>query len=981
MTTLRPVTRRIIAGAALALALVAVLGPVDHRGAVASSVGGGALVAAVALGVVLTYRSSGVINFANAATATYAAYLFNGLQREGELFLPPLPNPLSLLEGLLHAVGVSQADLPDWPTSLAFGAPLTFGAAFALSLVMASVLGLLMHLLVFRPLRHAPPLAKTVASIGLLLVFQAIVVLRFSSQAMPVKPLLAKRPVDVLGTSIASDQLILGGLVIAATVALWAAFRFTRFGLATRAAAEDEKGALLIGLSPEKLAAANWVLSSVLAAAFGILAATVNASLDPATITLLIIPALGAALVGGLSSFGLTVFAAFAIAGSQTLIQFFAATKTWFPTADGAPLPGVREALPLLVIIAVLFVRGDRLPTRGAIGAGRLPYAPAPTGVAAKTAAGLAVGVTGLLLLGPEWRLATVNSLIGAAMCLSLVVLTGFVGQISLAQMAFAGIGGFTVSKLATDLGIGFPLAPILGAVAAMLVGLVAALPALRVRGVNLAIVTLASAAAVENLVFKNAALSGGIEGAPVPAPRLLGVGLGPNDAASFGDGKLPSPLFGILCLLVVVALAILVVNVRRSATGRQLLAVRTNERAAAAGGINVTGAKLLAFALAAFIAGIAGTLSAYRFGSVSATTFGSFASIGFLAFAYLGGISSVTGAMLGGLLVANGLGFTALDRWFHVEPGFVNLLGGLGLIITAIVHPEGLAGGLQALRRAARLPIRRRAVRPGAAGGRTRGRGRGGDLMALLEAKGITVSFGALRAVADLSLSVGAGRLVGLIGPNGAGKTTFVDAITGFTPHDGSLVFDGRDLTGALPHQRARAGLVRTWQSVELFDDLTVRENLAAVAHRQRAGSLLLDLVRPRRALDGAPVERALAAVGVTELADLRPRELSHGQRMLVGVARALATAPGLVCMDEPAAGLDTAESEALGQRLRRIVDDGTSVLLIDHDMGLVLNCCDEIYVIEFGRLIAHGPPAEVRADPRVIEVYLGSTASEVAP
>jgi branched-chain amino acid transport system ATP-binding protein len=243
-----------------------------------------------------------------------------------------------------------------------------------------------------------------------------------------------------------------------------------------------------------------------------------------------------------------------------------------------------------------------------------------------------------------------------------------------------------------------------------------------------------------------------------------------------------------------------------------------------------------------------------------------------------------------------------------------------------------------------------------------------------LLEADEISVTFGALRALDRLSLSVDAGRLVGLIGPNGAGKTTFVDAITGFTPHTGRLVFDAHELNGAPPRQRARAGLARTWQSVELFDDLTVAENLEAVAHRQSVRSLLLDLVWPRRTRDRTAVEYALEAVGATDLADRQPRELSHGQRTLIGVARAIALSPLLICMDEPAAGLDTTESETLGQRLRGIVDRGTSILLIDHDMGLVLNWCDEIYVIEFGALIARGSPAQIRSDTRVIEAYLGT-------
>ena len=247
---------------------------------------------------------------------------------------------------------------------------------------------------------------------------------------------------------------------------------------------------------------------------------------------------------------------------------------------------------------------------------------------------------------------------------------------------------------------------------------------------------------------------------------------------------------------------------------------------------------------------------------------------------------------------------------------------------------------------------------------------------MPLLSAHDIRVTFGQLRAIDGLSISVGRGQLVGLIGPNGAGKTTFVDAVSGFTRFAGRLEFDGHDLTSAPPHRRARAGLARTWQSVELFDDLTVAENLEAVAHRPSASGFVLDLVRPRRRSGAELVERALDAIGGRDLADRHPHELSHGQRMLVGVARALATVPKLVCMDEPAAGLDTTESASLGQRLRAVADSGISVLLIDHDMDLVLTWCDDIYVVEYGTEIAHGAPDAIRADERVIEAYLGGPA-----
>lgn len=314
------------------------------------------------------------------------------------------------------------------------------------------------------------------------------------------------------------------------------------------------------------------------------------------------------------------------------------------------------------------------------------------------------MAAAGLILLGPEWRLAITNSIIGMILCLSLVVLTGYVGQISLAQMTLAGVAGFTLAKLATEHGVPFPLGPLLAAGVATVVGLVTALPGLRVRGVHLAVMTLAAAVAIENVVFENPSWSGGLGGARV-GPRFLGIGFGPNDAGSL-DGDLPSSWFGLFCLAVALAVAVAVVALRRSAIGQRMLAVRANERAAAAAGVSVAGTKVLAFAIAVFIAGLGGVLSGYRFGSVTPLTFGSLASVTLLAYAYLGGISSVSGAVIGGLLVAGGVGFTALDQWFGVGSEYTLLIAGVGLVGTAVLNPEGLAGVFGRSRRRLRVPV-----------------------------------------------------------------------------------------------------------------------------------------------------------------------------------------------------------------------------------------------------------------------------------
>jgi branched-chain amino acid transport system ATP-binding protein len=247
--------------------------------------------------------------------------------------------------------------------------------------------------------------------------------------------------------------------------------------------------------------------------------------------------------------------------------------------------------------------------------------------------------------------------------------------------------------------------------------------------------------------------------------------------------------------------------------------------------------------------------------------------------------------------------------------------------------------------------------------------------MSAVLVTSGLSVRFGGVRAVDDVDVVVDEGQLVGLIGPNGAGKTTFVDAITGFVRYTGRAELDGRDLGGMAPHARARRGLARTWQSTELFDDLTVRENLTVAAERPSFLALAAELVG--RPIGGsAEAEEALQLLDLGSIAEATPSELTQGQRKLVGVARAIAMRPRLLCLDEPAAGLDTHESDDLGRRLRRVSDAGTTTLLIDHDMGLVMNICDRITVLEFGKVIAAGPPDEVRRDARVVSAYLGGAS-----
>jgi branched-chain amino acid transport system permease protein len=378
----------------------------------------------------------------------------------------------------------------------------------------------------------------------------------------------------------------------------------------------------------------------------------------------------------------------------DSLVTYFS-SKSWFPTSAGVPIPGVTELLFFLIIVVAMFARGARLPERGMLAEARLPAAPPAARVITPAIAAGAVAVAALLVLPFDFRQALINSLIGTTVCLSFVVTTGFVGQISIVQVGLAGISGFIVSKLAVHAGIGFPLGPLVGAAAATGIGVLTAVSALRVRGVSLAIVTLAAGVALEQFVFANPTIGGGESGAPVPPPHLLGIDLSPRAGFPIPASTLPSPVFGFVCVIAVVVLGMLVAGIRRSTLGQRMLAVRSNERAAAGAGIDVRAVKLIAFAISSAIAGVAGALYAYNFGSVTAGRFGIVAALSFVAFAYLGGITTVSGAVVGGLLVTEGLVIHAVNVWFGVPAGYQLLIAGLALIVTIMFNPLGIAGAV----------------------------------------------------------------------------------------------------------------------------------------------------------------------------------------------------------------------------------------------------------------------------------------------
>ena len=602
-----------------------------------------------------------------------AAYVFYELRTSGSLLLPPIPF-------LPHTIGL--------------GGPWSTVPAFVVSLLVCAVTGTVFDAIVLGRLRGGSPLAKLLASLGLLLTLQAFVLVRFGSTGQIAPAVFSESPgssVHVFGQSVPDDRFVLTVMVLALAAILWAAYRYTTFGIATRAAAEHETKAMLAGLSPAKLSRINTTLGFVIAGGVGILVAPMS-QLDANTIALAVIPALAAALFARFTSFSVVTVAGLAMGAIGSIITYLS-SLSWFPTSAGSAMPGVTQVVYFLIIIVALVWRGDRLPARGVSVEPSLPPAPEARRIVAPGAALGMLAIGALLVLPYDFRQALTNSAIGVILCLSFVVIVGFVGQISILQLGLAGVAGVIISKLALHAGIGFPVGLIAAVGGAVVLGTAGAIPALRVRGVTLAIVTLSAAWALQEFVFANPTIGGGVTAAAVPSPHLFGLDLGPNGAFPINASSPPSPAFGAVCVIVAMIVGILVAGLRRSRTGTRMLAVRSNERAAAAAGIDVRREKLIAFAIASGIAGLAGGLYAYDFGSVSGTNFGVLPALGFLAFAYLGGITTVSGAVIGGLLVPQGIGFVALNKVFGVPLSYQLLVGGIALIVTIMMNPVGVAG------------------------------------------------------------------------------------------------------------------------------------------------------------------------------------------------------------------------------------------------------------------------------------------------
>jgi ABC-type branched-subunit amino acid transport system permease subunit len=644
----------------------------------------GSVFAMLSQSAVVAYRGSGVVNLATGAIAMYVAYTYAGL-RAGQLMILPLPNPLALIEGIASWFG-DTLRLPRWPTFVGVGGPMGVVPALVICAAVSAVLGGLSYWLVFRPLRNASPLAKTIASVGLLLALQAVVILRFGTDSIVVPNTLPSGSIKVGSDAIPVNGFVLLAIAVVVCVALALVFGRTRFGIATKAAAGNERGAIMLGLSPSRLAASCWVISSLVAGMAGALFASIS-GLNPTDYTLFVIPALAAALLARMNSFVVATVAAVLIGCAQSVTVALQSSFSWWPQFGSA------NGIPLIIIAIAMIVIGRTIPERGAIIRIRLPESPAPKYVFRTGLPLLLLTLAGLIWLPYDLRGAIDNSLIGVVVALSFVVVAGFAGQISLMQLSLAGVAALAMTTFAGSHGWPFLAASLASILVAGLVGVIAGLPALRVRGVELAVLTLGAAYVFESMVLDNPSiLTGADQSNSIPQPSLFGLNFGINDKFPFGNPGSPNAGFGMFLIIVVVICIAGVIWLRRSALGRHFLAVRSDERAAAGLGISVASTKLFAFGIGAIIAGVSGVLNAYAYQSITAGPYVSIASVSALAIAYLGGISTVSGAIWAGTLATGGFSFRILERVAHLGQ-YEQLISGVGLVLAAILNPEGIAG------------------------------------------------------------------------------------------------------------------------------------------------------------------------------------------------------------------------------------------------------------------------------------------------
>ena len=901
----------------------------------------------LAVGLVLVYRSNRIINFAHGEIGAFGSAIF-GL--------------IAVNYGLNYYLAL--------PAAMLIGA----GAAATAEVV------------VVRRLRKAPKLMSIIATLGvgqfLFFLGLAINAQAGRGESFPQPPGLPSFSVGALVVTPAYlGMLVFGPLMV---IALASFLKFSKYGLAIRMAAANPEAARMAGIPAARMSALAWGLAGALSALTAVLTAptrgfTSGESFGPG----LLLRALAVAVLARMNSLPVALAGGIGLGVLEQLLLW------------NRPSSGLIELVLFVIILLTLLVqkqRGGREEDKGSWTAVQA-LRPVPEVLQRLWLVrnlGLCTGVVFFALIATlplfisNGDSVTAVTIMGFTVVgLSVGIVTGLGGQLSLGQFGVAAVGAWISYEVSTTIGH-FELAFLYAGIGGAVVSLVIGLPALRIRGLFLTVTTLSFALVVPAYLLQQ--------------DWVLGGGVDPGRPTIGGTEIDTGRLYYWFALPVVVLTMLLARNVRRGGFGRLLVAVRDNEDAAKAFTVRASLVKIQGFLLAGFIAGVGGALIGHSLSQINANTFPTSASIAVVAMTVIGGISLLSGPLLGALFVIGVPLFFPLDSAALAA-------NSLGQLLIIMYLPAGLGGLIEPLRDRLVKVIGRRsgydvdaiysevATAAGSSGAQTTARVRTLPVApaeqlrppgsVLLDVQGLVKSFGGVRAVRGVSFDVRAGETLGLIGPNGAGKTTTFELLGGFTRADaGRVRFEGQDITSLGPEARGRLGLIRSFQDAALFPTLTVKETVRLALERQYPTSLTASILglpageREKNAL----TNELLGFMGLDKYRSSQIGELSTGTRRITEIACLVALRPTLLLLDEPSSGVAQRETEALGVLLEELKRElKLSLVIIEHDIPLIMGISDRIVAMADGEVIASGTPQHVRNHPRVVEAYLGGTVAAI--
>jgi ABC-type branched-subunit amino acid transport system ATPase component/branched-subunit amino acid ABC-type transport system permease component len=896
----------------------------------------GSLYGLAAIGLVLTYQTTGIFNFAHGAIGALAVYVFYFLHTQ-------------------HNV--------SWPL-----------AAVVCLGILAPAMGLALERIA-RSMAHVAEIYKVTATVGLILIVVAIGNIWYGNVTTLVPSFLPNGSFEIFGVFIGWDQALIVLAAIASAALLYVFFRYRRLGVAMRAAVDSPELLGMFGTNTIRVQQAAWITGAMFASMAGILLAP-QLGLNGIILTQLVVQAFGAAAVGRLTSLPLTYL-------GGLVIGILAALGTDFSSVSW--LAGLPSGLPFLILFLVLiFTPPRKLISKRATGAVAVYRSwHAPTRVRL-----IAWGLVFLCFaLAPVYAGVQLSAFAATLIFISMFAALGLVtrtsGQILLCPLAFAAVGAAAMSHLSVGWGLPWGVSLLVAGLIAVPVGMIVAVPAVRLSGVFLALATFGFGVLLANVFYTQSFMFGiAVGGIPIPRPHVrLGLWNLQSDTG-----------FYVLLLCLATVSTGLIVMVQNGRLGRLLRGLSDSPAALEAQGTTTYITKLIVFSISAFFLGLGGALLGALYTFESGTDFSSFGSLEMVVLVtivlvgepWVALVAAISMQLIPSYLGASGSNYLLL-LFGLVAATFSLMLQRAPSVPLSLRRFLDRVGGRQQAEGAgilpAQLPVEPVSVREGKPVSVREGvsvvRPRPISTP-FLEINDLSVRFGGIRAVDGLSLTAGLAQVTGIIGPNGAGKTTMLDACCGMVePFGGTIRVAGRDVQHMGVARRARLGMGRTFQRGELFGSLSVLENVLLGREAELAAGNPVSQVIPRRgdlAAERDAAEDAMRLVGVTELRNVQAALLSTGERRLVELARVLAGSFDLLLLDEASSGLHGGEVDKFARVVREVVDSrGVGIVLVDHDMSLVRQVCDRVYVMDFGQLIFSGSTEEMLLSEEVRSAYLG--------